>query len=438
MKLRNFAKLFTGLLAISALTASIVFSNSNTQIHSSFFVENKITDDISWNITEGGLISPVDKGQIQGEITIPDTVSGKVVTGIANAAFKDCALLTSVTFAEGSKLTSIGDRAFDSCSALTSINIPNNVTSIGYKAFSDCSSLTSINFDNDSQLTSIGGWAFSGCDKLISITFAEGSKLTSIGKNAFWVCSALTSITIPSGVTSIGKEAFSYCPLTSIEFAGNQTYDWVPTVEGGITVGGYIIQKGNDLSTNTVVGCLAYGKINIKLPDGKTSIIGNAFSCCSGITHIGISDNVTNIGGIAFWNCTSLTSIIIPSSITSIGETAFGNCDKMGTITFNWNEEQLIKLTLGNNLIRNDTSSQTINFHIPWGTKDQYKAKFTKDILGTNVTANWIDDIVPPTPTPTNSSNLALILGLTFGFIILIGIGSYLGYRYYKHRKNSK
>ncbi|ASJ89219.1 MAG: putative surface protein bspA-like [Candidatus Malacoplasma girerdii] len=323
---------------------------------------------IQWSITNDGLISPADKRQIQGEITIPDTVSGKVVTGIANAAFKDCALLTSVTFAEGSKLTSIGDRAFDSCSALTSINIPSGVTSIG-------------------------GWAFSGCFKLISITFAEGSKLTSIGKNAFWVCSALTSITIPSGVTSIGKEAFSYCPLTSIEFAGNQTYDWVPTVEGGITVGGYIIQKGNDLSTNTVVGCLAYGKINIKLPDGKTSIIGNAFSCCSGITHIGISDNVTNIGGTAFWNCTSLTSIIIPSSITSIGETAFGNCDKMGTITFNWNEEQLIKLTLGNNLIRNDTSSQTINFHIPWGTKDQYKAKFTKDILGTNVTANWIDDI---------------------------------------------
>ncbi|AIV03722.1 BspA-like protein [Candidatus Malacoplasma girerdii] len=373
----------------------MVISNphTHTHTHSSLVVENKVTNDISWSIDGKGNIWPTDRSKVSGEITIPNTVNGKVVTGIANSAFEDCTLLTSVTFAEGSKLTSIDDNAFEDCTLLTSVTFAegSQLNRIGWGAFKDCIALTSINIP--SGVTSIGGWAFSGCFKLISITFAEGSKLTSIGKNAFWVCSALTSINIPSSVTSIGGEAFSYCPLTSIEFAGNQTYDWVPTAEGGNTVGGYIIQKGNDLSTNTVVGCLAYGKINIKLPDGKTSIIGNAFSCCSGITHIGISDNVTNIGWTAFWNCTSLTSIIIPSSITSIGKTAFGNCDKMGTITFNWNEEQLSKLTLGNNLIRNDTSSQTINFHIPWGTKDQYNAKFTQDILGTNVTANWIDDI---------------------------------------------
>ncbi|AIV03403.1 hypothetical protein MGM1_0160 [Candidatus Malacoplasma girerdii] len=32
--------------------------------------------------------------------------------------------------------------------------------------------------------------------------------------------------------------------------------------------------------------------------------------------------------------------------------------------------------------------------------------------------------------------NLSLILGLTFGSIILIGVGSYLGYWYYKKHKN--
>ncbi len=369
MRLRNFAKLFTGLLAISALPASIVFSNSNTQIHSSFFVENKITDDISWSIDGKGNIWPTDKSQISGTIEIPSEVSGKPVTGIANDAFRKC-------------------------TSLTSINIPSSVTSIG-------------------------DFAFNGCVKLISITFAEGSQLTSIGYWAFIGCSTLTSITIPSGVTSIGKSAFGYCPLTSIEFAGNQTYDWVPTVEGSNTVGGYIIQKGKDLSTNAVAGSLAYGKIDIKTASvPNNNIYEFAFDNCAGITSVIIPSNVTSIGKNAFDNCTSLTSvnfaegsklnnigywafigcntltsIIIPSSITSIGETAFGNCDKMGTITFNWNEEQLSKLTLGNNLFINRTSSQKINFHIPWGTKDQYKAKFTPGILGTNITANWIDDI---------------------------------------------
>ncbi len=394
MKLRNFAKLFTGLLAISALPASIVFSNSNSNIHSSLVTESKATNDISWSIDGNGNIKPSDKSKVSGEITIPNTVNGEAVTGIAEDAFWKCSALTSVNFDNDSQLTKIGNSAFFGCSSLASINIPNSVTSIG-------------------------DFAFNGCVKLISITFAEGSQLTSIGYWAFIGCSTLTSITIPSGVTSIGKSAFGYCPLTSIEFAGNQTYDWVPTVEGSDTVGGYIIQKGKDLSTNAVAGSLAYGKIDIKTASvPNNNIYEFAFDSCAGITSVIIPSNVTSIGKSAFEDCSSLksvsfetdsqltsigywafigcstlTSIIIPSSITSIGETAFGNCDKMGTITFNWNEEQLSKLTLGNNLFINRTSSQKINFHIPWGTKDQYNAKFTQDILGTNVTANWIDDI---------------------------------------------
>ena len=275
---------------------------------------------IQWSITNDGLISPADKRQIQGEITIPDTVDEKVVTGIAESAFNGCSALTSVNFAEGSKLNSIGKYAFSECASLTSVNIPSSVTTINDGTFAECSSLTSITIPR--SVTSIADYAFADCSSLTNITFAEGSKLT-----------------------SIGVQAFSKCALTSIN---------------------------------------------------------------------------------------------IPNSVTRIDTNAFRNCSSLKDVTFNWNEEQLNKLQLDNSLFINHTSSQTIIFHIPWGTKDQYKAKFTQDILGTNITANWIYDIVPPTPTPTNSSNLALILGLTFGFIILIGIGSYLGYRYYKHRKNRK
>ena len=215
--------------------------------------------------------------------------------------------------------------------------------------------------------------------------------MNNIGYWAFIGCNSLTSINIPSSVTSIGGSAFESC--TSLT----------------------IVNFDND-SQLTTIGAQAF------------------FNCCS-LKTIAIPSGLTQIGPNAFNECIALKSINIPSSVTSIGETAFANCDKMGTITFNWNEEQLSKLTLGNNLIRNDTSSQKINFHIPWGTKDQYNAKFTQDILGTNVTANWIEN---NPPAPSSNSNLPLILGLTFGFIILIVIGSYFGYRYYKHRKNSK
>ncbi|AIV03751.1 BspA-like protein [Candidatus Malacoplasma girerdii] len=459
---------------------------------------------IQWSITDDGFISPANKDLIKGDVTIPDTVSGKVVTGIAREAFsgctsltsinipnnvtsiggeafrgcnslvsvnfaessqltdidnfafsgcsslknitipnsatiirgyafQNCSALTSIVFTKNSQLNSIGDSAFSRCSALTSINIPSGVTSIGEatfvscgslkninisssvtnignSAFDSCSSLTSVNFAEDSQLTDIDNFAFSGCSSLKNITIPNS--VTSVGIQVFSGCSSLSSVDIPSTITSIGDNAFYGCPLTNIEFTGNQTYDWVPTAEGGNTVGGYIIQKGNDLSINKVVGCLAYGKIDIK----PTSIPNN------------------NISNWAFGGCAGITLVIVPSNVTSIGESAFEDCDKLTDVYLNWDENQIKKLQIDDYVFDSTTKKITINFHIPKGMKELYIAK-TKGWFNGSAVPNWIEN---NPPAPSSNSNLPLILGLTFGFIILIGIGSYLGYRYYKHRKNSK
>jgi len=51
-------------------------------------------------------------------------------------------------------------------------------------------------------------------------TYTIPSGVTSIGSDAFYYCYGLTSITIPSGVTSIGWYAFSGCTkLTSVTFS---------------------------------------------------------------------------------------------------------------------------------------------------------------------------------------------------------------------------
>ena len=54
-----------------------------------------------------------------------------------------------------------------------------------------------------------------------------------------------------------------------------------------------------------------------------TSIGGDAFRCCRGLTSVTIPDSVTSIGDRAFSGCTSLTSVTIPNSVTSIGDGAF-------------------------------------------------------------------------------------------------------------------
>jgi hypothetical protein len=133
----------------------------------------------------------------------------------------------------------------------------------------------------------------------------------------------------------------------------------------------------------TAIGSKAFKDkdvVSVSIPDSVTSIGGNAFSGCSGLTSITIPDSVTSIGsgafhntawyeaqpdglvyagkvayaykgemptntsitllagtkGIAdyaFYGCSGLTSITIPAGVASIGNYAFQNCSGITSIT---------------------------------------------------------------------------------------------------------
>ena len=121
------------------------------------------------------------------------------------------------------------------------------------------------------------------------------TSVTSIGNNAFTYCSGLTSIAIPSSVTSIENNAFTYCT----------------------------------------------GLTSIAIPSSVTSIGNNAFTYCSGLTSIIIPSSVTSIGDQTFMDCTGLTSIMIPSSVTSIGAATFDFCSNLSNITIPWSVTSL-------------------------------------------------------------------------------------------------
>jgi len=98
-------------------------------------------------------------------------------------------------------VTSIGDDAFAWCTGLTSVTIPNSVTSIGESAFASCTGLTSIVVNDDNTKYD----SRENCNAIIETatnTLIAGCQNT----------------TIPNSVTSIGREAFTYCSdLTFIE-----------------------------------------------------------------------------------------------------------------------------------------------------------------------------------------------------------------------------
>ena len=237
------------------------------------------------------------KGSASGELTIPSTYNGKLVTTIGSYAFSNCKSLSSVTIPDS--VTTIGEDAFYFCTSLTSVTIPDSVTTIGSYAFQNCTSLTSITIGN--SVTSIGNYAFDNCYRLTSVTI--GKSVTTIGSSAFQNCTNLTSITIPDSVTTIGSYAFYNCTgLTSI------------TIPDSVTTIGY----------EAFYYCTSLTSITI--PDSVTSIGSYAFAYCYDLTSVTIGNSVTTIGSYAFYSCYGLTSVTISDGVTSIGTNAFYGC----------------------------------------------------------------------------------------------------------------
>ena len=258
-----------------------------------------------------------------------------------------CSNITTVII--GSGVTSIGSNAFVLCNGLTSVTIPNSVTSIGDNAFMNCFSLTSIEIP--ASVTSIGNTAFASCFSLASISVASGNTKYHSDGNCIIETASNTLIlgcktsVIPTGVTSIGDDAFAGCTgLTSITIPANVT-----------SIGGGAFK-----------GCT--GLTSIEIPVTVTSIGDNAFLSCQGLTSITIPNSVTSIGIRAFGYCTSLTSIEIPASVTSIGEYAFSGCSNLTSVTI----YAPSLTTYGSNAFSNNASGRKI--YVFSDCVDTYKA----------------------------------------------------------------
>ena len=196
-----------------------------------------------------------------------------------------------------------------------SVTIPSSVTSITTGAFQECRSLTSVTIPK--SVTSIGGLVFEGCISLESMKVESGNPVYDSRND----CNAIIETTtntllygcmntvIPSGVTSIGENAFrGHMYLTSI------------TIPNSVTSIGYA----------AFLGCIYLSSVNI--PEGVTEIANSTFDNCYSLTSITIPNSVTSIGSCAFFSC-GLTSITIPEGVTSIGFKAFQYCSDLTSVT---------------------------------------------------------------------------------------------------------
>lgn len=204
-------------------------------------------------------------------------------------------------------VTTIGAYAFSNCQNLTQLVIPGSVTTIENHAFNNCKNLTQLVIPE--SVTTIGDFAFSGTDNLKKLIWnakhctSNGSMTTkslediTIGPeveilpDAFAINSQIDHIDIPTSVTSIGGQAFSYClNLTEITIPESVTY----------------------------LGPLVfYGSTNLR------RINWNAINCsselfysypttfgCDNVKVIAVGSQVESIGGAVFQGCNNVDSVI--------------------------------------------------------------------------------------------------------------------------------
>jgi hypothetical protein len=273
------------------------------------------------------------------------------VTTIGSYAFYGCTGLTDVSIPSG--VLTLGDNAFYSCTGLTGISIPSSVTTIGSNAFYGCTALVSFSLDAaNPNYSSLGGVLFNKLQT--SLIQYPGSKsgpytipsgVTTIGSNAFSQCTGLTSVSIPSSVTSIDDSPFFGCTgLVSISVdAANPNYSSLGGVlfnklqtsliryPAGMS-GVYTAPSSvTSISDSAFYGCI--GLTSVSIPSSVTTIESYAFFGCTGLTSVSIPSGVSNIGSLAFFGCNGLTNVAIPSSVTNIGFSAFANCASLVSVS---------------------------------------------------------------------------------------------------------
>lgn len=260
---------------------------------------------------------PSNTGDVQS-ITIPESV-----TSIGNRAFEGCFNLETAIIP--ASVSSIGSGLFSDCRKLTSITV--EVGNSSYDTRDNCNAIIETNTNKlisgckstiiPNSVTALDNYSFESCTNLASIDIPVS--VTKIGYDAFDGCTSLTSIVIPSSVTSISGNPFRRCTaLSAIEVSENN-----PTYESRNNCNAIIETSTNKLiagcknttipSGITTIGYDAFygcsGLTTLDFPNTLIAIESSAFYDCNNLEFLKIPSLVNAINGSPFEYCQNLRYI---------------------------------------------------------------------------------------------------------------------------------
>gem|GEM_PF-5375552 len=201
--------------------------------------------------------------------------------------------------------------------------------------------ITSISFVG--SIREIGKNAFA-YTKIQSIEFPNSPQLTSIGKHAFYACSRLKTVKISAMMRAeLPPDAFNRCDsLQTFSVAsGNPNYK---DIDGVLFSRSKLIrypigrksEKYEFPESCTEIGEYAFESANnlteIIIPDHITTLEDRCFFSCENVNKIQIGRGVKIIPPYAFMGSGENVSLQIGDNVEEIGNNAFDLCDLAGTV----------------------------------------------------------------------------------------------------------
>ncbi len=297
---------------------------------------------------------------------VDETGALKIKEGFSKDELPDVITLDMIT--EAGTVTKLGD--IFAGTHITAITLPKTISEFGEGAFNACTSLTTVAFeDNTTDATVIPTRMFLGCTNLrwagSSVYFTIPSGITTIGEDAFDRCTGLQGIVFASSVQTISANAFRGCTslkkFEGIESSSLTTigqYAFENTLIDGkdvkfpktlTNIEKYAFSNcariGNlDLSTTSITTeglegkCFANsGLTGIKFPSTYKVLPTEIFENCASLTEVTVGadkegEGITTISKGAFTDCANLKKVTIKNSVQTVEDNAFVNCNAITDI----------------------------------------------------------------------------------------------------------
>lgn len=249
----------------------------------------------TYQLYDDGTVLLVDYSGSEPNLTIPDTIDGKTVTGIGNGTFLSNTTLQSVKL--NKSLEVIEAYAFCACTALTQITFGNRIWRIGEMAFEETPWLVGQTEDfvvvGDGVLLKYQGTAN-------DVVIPDGIKHISA---AFATSTSVVSVEMGADVLTVGDYAFSYNPALRRVIIG----------ENVTRIGNYAFD-----------GCTYLPYVNI--PDRVEYIGDYAFNDCNYLVDVSLGNSLREIGQYAFKYCSRLMCVTMAATVERIAPYAFAEC----------------------------------------------------------------------------------------------------------------